>query len=30
LEIVDFNETREYIKRIYAGQAIYRYLYGSK
>jgi len=30
LEIVDFNETREYIKRIYAGQAIYRFLYGSK
>ena len=29
LEIVDFGETREYIKRIYAGQAIYRFLYGK-
>jgi soluble lytic murein transglycosylase len=29
LEIVDYNETREYIKRIYAGQAIYRHLYGD-
>jgi soluble lytic murein transglycosylase len=29
LEVVDFAETRQYIKRIYAGQAIYRYLYGE-
>ncbi len=29
LEIVDFGETREYIKRIYAGYAIYQYLYGK-
>ena len=28
LETVDFSETRQYIERIYAGQAIYRYLYG--
>lgn len=28
LEIVDFGETREYIKRIYAGYAIYQFLYG--
>jgi soluble lytic murein transglycosylase len=29
LETVDFAETRLYIKRIYAGHAIYRFLYGS-
>jgi soluble lytic murein transglycosylase len=29
LEIVDFGETREYIKRIYAGQSIYSYLYSK-
>jgi soluble lytic murein transglycosylase len=29
LEIVDFGETREYIKRIYAGYAIYQFLYGK-
>jgi soluble lytic murein transglycosylase len=28
LETVDFSETRQYIERIYVGQAIYRYLYG--
>lgn len=28
LETVDFSETRQYIERIYAGQAIYRHLYG--
>lgn len=29
VEIVDFSETRQYIKRIYSGQAIYRHLYGE-
>jgi soluble lytic murein transglycosylase len=29
LETVDFSETRQYIERIYAGQAIYRHLYGQ-
>jgi soluble lytic murein transglycosylase len=29
LETVDFGETREYIKRIYAGQSIYSYLYSK-
>jgi soluble lytic murein transglycosylase len=29
LEIVDFGETREYIKRIYTGYAIYQHLYGK-
>jgi soluble lytic murein transglycosylase len=29
LEIVDYAETRSYIRRIYTGYAIYRYLYGS-
>lgn len=29
VETVDFAETRQYIERIYTGQAIYRYLYGK-
>jgi soluble lytic murein transglycosylase len=29
LEVVDFWETREYVRRIYLGQAVYRYLYGA-
>ena len=29
VETVDFSETRQYIERIYAGQAIYRHLYGA-
>ena len=29
VETVDFSETRQYIERIYAGQAIYRHLYGG-
>jgi soluble lytic murein transglycosylase len=29
LEVVDFAETRLYIKRIYAGQAIYQHIYGG-
>jgi len=28
VDTVDFSETRHYIERIYAGQAIYRHLYG--
>ena len=28
LEIVDFGETRAYVRRIYVGQAVYRFLYG--
>lgn len=27
IEVVDFNETRQYIERIYAGHSIYKYLY---
>ncbi|UCG22810.1 MAG: tetratricopeptide repeat protein [Chloroflexota bacterium] len=30
VQIVDFSETRQYIERIYAGQAIYRHLYGGE
>jgi soluble lytic murein transglycosylase len=30
VETVDFSETRQYIERIYAGQAIYRHLYGRE
>ncbi len=30
LETVNFAETRLYIRRIYIGQAVYRYLYGSE
>ncbi|RMH00241.1 MAG: hypothetical protein D6706_04355 [Chloroflexi bacterium] len=30
VEVVDFAETRLYIERIYAGFAIYRYLYGGE
>ena len=30
LEIVDYRETRLYIKRIYIGYAIYRHLYGGR
>ena len=29
VETVDFSETRQYVERIYAGQAIYRHLYGG-
>jgi soluble lytic murein transglycosylase len=29
VETVDFSETKQYIERIYTGQAIYRYLYGE-
>jgi len=29
IETVDFNETRQYIERIYTGQSVYRYLYGD-
>ena len=30
VETVDFSETRQYIERIYTGQAVYRYLYGEE
>ncbi len=30
LETVDYRETRQYIKRIYTGYAVYRHLYGDR
>jgi soluble lytic murein transglycosylase len=30
LEVVDFPETRSYIRRIYTGYAAYRHLYGAE